>query len=251
MFPIGSNQPAGPPLVEAARRLSLTPPREKLRLGEVLGISGPVRARRVEPPAGAATRVLIPVDEKLDVPGFVIRPAGIERGLLLALDDRGKEAAVADLPVDMLLAHGWALAGVDPRGFGELQTVQRGWVAAVSLLIGENFVSRQALDLAHAAAALAPKSLGIYARGDNAALAATYFLASAPKVRFFIVRDGFVTLRHFLERRPRSRSRSSSERRPGPNNRLRSRDPVGYVPFRGLEGPDITDLWTRRKPTVF
>src|SRR4029434_7327129 len=146
------------------------------------------------------TRVLIPVDEKLDVPGFVIRPTGIERGLLLALDDRGKEAAVADLPVDMLLARGWALAGGDPRGFGELQTVQRGWVAAVSLLIGENFVGRQTLDLAHAVAALAPKSLGIYARGENAALAATYFLASAPKVRFFIVRDGFVTLRHFLER---------------------------------------------------
>jgi dienelactone hydrolase len=248
VFPIGSNQPAGPPLVEAARRLSLTPPREKLRLAEVLGISGPVRARRVELPAGAVTRVLIPVDKKLDVPGFVIRPTGIERGLLLALDDRGKEAALADLPVDMLLERGWALAGVDPRGLGELQTAQRGWVAAVSLLAGENFVGWQALDLAHAAGALAPKSIGIYARGENAALAATYFLASGPKVRFFIVRDGFVTLRHFLER-PASLAlsfRLQNEDR----DRTSAFDreiPFAYVPFRGLEGPDITDLWSAAK----
>jgi dienelactone hydrolase len=248
VFPIGSNQPAGPPMVEVARSLALRPPREKLQIAEVLGIPGPVRTPRVELPAGTTTRVLIPVDEKLDVPGFVIRPAGIERGLLLALDDRGKEAAVADLPVDMLLDRGWALAGIDPRGLGELQTVQRGWVAAVSLLLGENFVGRQALDLARATVALAPKSLGIYARGENAALAATYFLGSGPKVRFFIVRDGFVTLRHFLER-PASLAlsfRLQNEDR----DRMTAFDreiPFGYVPFRGLEGPDITDLWSAAK----
>jgi dienelactone hydrolase len=248
VFPIGGNRPTGPPLVEAVRRLSQTPPREKLSLAEVLGIPGLVRARRVEPPAGTATRVVIPVDEKLDVPGFVIRPKGTERGLLLALDDRGKEAAVADLPVDLLLDHGWALAGVDPRGLGELQTAQCGWVAAVSLLLGENFVGWQALDLAHATAALAPKSLGIYARGENAALAATYFLGSGPKVRFFIVRDGFVTLRHFLER-PASLAlsfRLQNEDR----DRMTAFDreiPFGYVPFRGLDGPDIADLWSAAK----
>jgi hypothetical protein len=248
VFPIGSNQPAGPPLVEAVRRLSLAQPREKLRTAEVLGIARPTRPGRVEPPAGAATRVLVPVDEKLDVPGFVIRPDGVERGLLLALDDRGKEAAVADLPVDMLLARGWGLAGIDPRGLGELQTTQRGWVAAVSLLIGESFVGWQALDLAHAASALAPKSLGIYARGENAALAATYFLTLGPKVRFFIVRDGFVTLRHFLER-PASLAHSFRLQNQD-RDRMTAFDreiPFAYVPFRGLEGPDITDLWSAAK----
>jgi hypothetical protein len=182
------------------------------------------------------------------VPCFVIRPAKLERGLLLALDDRGKEAAVSDLPVDMLLDHSWAVAGVDPRGLGELQTTLRGWVAAVSLLVGENFVGRQALDLEHAAAALAPKSIGIYARGENAALAATYFIASGPKVRFFVLRDSFVTLRHFLER-PASLAlsfRLQNEDR----DRTTAFDreiPFSYVPFLGLEGPDITDLWRAAK----
>jgi dienelactone hydrolase len=248
VFPAGSNQPAGPAMVEAARTLSRKAPRKRISLPEVLGVSGPSRPPRSESPAGRATRILVPVDSKLDVPCFVIRPAKVERGLLLALDDRGKEAALSGLPVDMLLDHGWAVAGVDSRGLGELQTTQRGWIAAVSLLLGENFVGAQALDLEHAAAALAPKSIGIYARGENAALAATYFITSAPKLRFFVLRDGFVTLRHFLER-PASLTLSFRLQKED-RDRTTAFDreiPFSYVPFLGLEGPDIPDLWRAAK----
>ena len=40
-----------------------------------------------------------------------------------------------------------AFCGVDPRGIGESATDKAGWVFAVSLLLGENFVGRQAWDV--------------------------------------------------------------------------------------------------------
>ena len=67
--------------------------------------------------------------------------------MVVALDDRGKEALASDPIVESARAHGWAVCGVDPRGIGESATDKTGWVFAVSLLLGENFVGRQAWDL--------------------------------------------------------------------------------------------------------
>ena len=91
--------------------------------------------------------------------------------MLVALDDRGKEALASDPVVETAHARGWAVCGVDPRGIGESATDKTGWVFAVSLLLGENFVGRQAWDLGRVLEALGAaggfpgKPVGLYARG--------------------------------------------------------------------------------------
>jgi dienelactone hydrolase len=238
------NRSAGPAMVETARRLADALPRRKLRLDEVLGVANPLPARRINRPPASPARFTVRAQDGLEIPGFLLRPQGAERGLLLAVDDRGKEAAVSDLPVDQILARGWGIAGVDARGIGELRTAQMGWVAAVGLLAGESFVGRQALDLATAAAALAPASIAVYARGPNAALAATYLLGLGTRARCFVLRDGFATHRHFLDR-PESLPLSFRLQKED-RDRTTAFDreiPFAYVPFRALEGPDLPDLW--------
>ena len=132
-------------------------------------------------------RLLVPSEAGLDVPAFLLRPAGEVRGVLVALDDRGKEALASDPVVETAHARGWAVCGVDPRGIGESATDKAGWVFAVSLLLGENFVGRQAWDIGRVFEALGDpggfpgKPVGLYARGENACLAATY--ADRPGVR--------------------------------------------------------------------
>ena len=81
-----------------------------------------------------------------------------------------------------------------------------GWLSAVSLLLRENFVWRQGWDLARAVdylrAAFPRIPLGLYARGDNAALTALYAVAQRPDsgLRWYALRGGFLTYRHFFER---------------------------------------------------
>jgi hypothetical protein len=156
-------------------------------------------------------RLEIPIEAGIKVPAFLLRPEAEERGVLVALDDRGKEALASEPLIRAALEDHWAVCGVDPRGLGELGTTDRGWVAAVSLLLGENFIWREAWDLrrsmAYLAAAppLAGKPFALYARGDNATLAATYTLAQESRagkslLRCFVLRDGFLSFREFLDR---------------------------------------------------
>jgi hypothetical protein len=137
-------------------------------------------------------------------------------GVLVAVDDRGKEAVVSDPLVTTALARGWMICGVDPRGIGESATGKMGWVFAVSLLLGENFVGRQAWDLGRTFQALgstpefAGKPFGQYACGASVCLAATYAIARSadpnsmpPRMRWYVLRDGFLSYRAFIDR-PRS-----------------------------------------------
>ena len=107
----------------------------------------------------------------------------------MAVDDRGKEALASDPVVEKAHDRGWAVCGVDPRGIGESATDKTGWVFAVSLLLGENFVGRQAWDLGRVLEALGRpgafpgKPIGLYARGPNACLAATYAIARSVRPR--------------------------------------------------------------------
>src|SRR5581483_6724196 len=86
-----------------------------------------------------------------------------------------------------------------------------GWVFAVSLLLGENFVGRQAWDLGRVLESLgapelfAGKPVGLYARGPDACLAATYAIARASvpgrtPLRWYLLRDGFLSFRAFIDR---------------------------------------------------
>src|SRR5207302_1128723 len=82
---------------------------------------------------------------------------------------------------------------------------QMGWVAAVSLLMGENFVMRQAADLRQVMELFIRQPLAIYARGPNSSLAAAY--AAYQTRAKFVFRDGFASYRQFFER-PRSLAQS-------------------------------------------
>ncbi len=193
-------------------------------------------------------------------PAFLIRPVK-EKGLLVALDDRGKEAVAAEPFIQKAIGQGWAVLGVDPRGIGELQLNEHGWIFAVSLLLRENFVQRQAGDIiatawaVHRAPAYRAKPLALYARGQNASLAAMYVIGqmgreNRPELSWYMLRDGFVSFRQFLERPkswPASFKLFETDDR---TNRLTAFDreiPYWYYPFDALREYDLPDLLAASK----
>jgi alpha-beta hydrolase superfamily lysophospholipase len=154
---------------------------------------------------------LIPSEVGLEIPAFLLRPTGQVRGLVVAVHDRGKEALAVDPILQTARRRGWAVCGLDPRGIGESATDKTGWVFAVSLLLGENFVGRQAWDIGRALEALLAagaypgKPVALYARGPNASLAATYAIARASNagqapLRWYLLREGFLSYRSFIDR---------------------------------------------------
>jgi hypothetical protein len=119
---------------------------------------------------------------------------------------------------------------------------QPGWTAAVSLLLGENPVARQAEDLERALTT-AGRCAAVYAQGHNASLAATYAAARNPQRAAWILRDGFVSYRHFIDRP--IEAAKSFELKPEDKDRTMSFDreiPFAYVPFGALRYFDLTDL---------
>jgi dienelactone hydrolase len=217
-FPPGRNEPAGPAMMEAVRRLAraLPPSPPRIDLEAVLGPAPSAAPPRVKLSGDRLQRLLIASETGLDIPTFLLRPMGEVQGLLVALDDRGKEVLATDPAVKAAHAQGWAVCGVDPRGIGESAVDENGWVFAVSLLLGENFVGRQAWEIGRVfealgtAGAFPGKPLGLYARGQDACLAATYAIARASgseptalKLKWYLLRDGFVSYRAFIDR-PRS-----------------------------------------------
>ena len=217
-FPVGENQPAGPGMIEAVRRLAkdLPPRRARLALAQSS-------------------------ESDLTIPVLWWRPQGRARGVVAAVDDRGKEALASDPAVQAILKRGWAVCGMDPRGIGELATTKAGWVFAVSLLLGENFVQRQGGDLARAIDRAGATAL--YARGDNAALAATYALAQRPKLRWFILRDGFLSFRQFFERPESLKASYALETEERFRTATYDREiPYHYLVFEGLRSFDLPQL---------
>jgi dienelactone hydrolase len=235
-FPEGGNQPAGPGMEAAVRRVAdtLVPAG---RLPEPPG----VEAAPIRPGDAPVGRLLIPSADGVAVPAFVARPAGPQRGVLVGIDDTGKESLASDPLIVAALANGWTVCGIDPRGIGELATGKDGWVAAVSLLLGENFVLRQAADIL-AAARTFGKPLGLYGRGPNASLAAAYAIGRRPP-RWYVLRDGFLSFRHFLDR-PKSLPRSFELHREA-RFRTAAYDreiPFAFFPFDALRQFDIPQL---------
>jgi acetyl esterase/lipase len=212
-FPTGRNEPAGPAMIAAVRRLArdLPPSPPRIDRDAVLGLAPPAPPALPKLSGAPVERLLIPVETGLDVAAFLLRPAGEIRGVIIALDDRGKEVLASDPVIQQAHSRGWAVCGVDPRGIGELAVDKTGWVFAVSLLLGENFVGRQAWDIGRAFDALgAPESfpskpIGLYARGPNACLAATYAIARTSEagqspLGWYVLCDGFVSYRAFIDR---------------------------------------------------
>ncbi len=97
------------------------------------------------------------------------------------MDDEGRDDLSPDPILQEAFRRGWALWVVDPRGIGELKVANEGFVFATSLLLGENFVWRQAADISRILGDL-PKDnrpKGLYARGKTAGLIAAYVAAIA------------------------------------------------------------------------
>jgi dienelactone hydrolase len=196
-FEDGWRHPAGPGMEAMARSLAARPAR-----GEPLPL---VAAPPVKPVAIADKPV-----QRLELPSWTTVPAFLvkaerQKGVLVAVDDRGKDALMDDPLVQRALAEGWAICGVDPRGIGELDPGGKGFVFSVSLLSGDNFVARQAGDLKVALRAFEGQKVALYARGDNAALVATYLIGSGARLEWYALRNGFLDYSQFLDR-PGSRA---------------------------------------------
>jgi hypothetical protein len=255
-FPSGQNQPAGPAMIQAVRRLArdLPPSPPRIDLRAVLGPAPTGPPARVKVSGARLQRLLIPSEAGLDVPAFLLRPAGEVRGLVVALDDRGKEVLASDSVIQEAHAQGCAVCGVDPRGIGESAVGKTGWAFAVSLLLGENFVGRQAWDVGRVLEALGGsgafpgKPIGLYARGENACLAATYTIARTAEpgqtpLRWYILHEGFVSYRAFIDR-PRSLS-ASYRLLPEDRDRTTAFDheiPAAFFPFDALRWFDLPQL---------
>jgi dienelactone hydrolase len=255
-FPPGHNEPAGPAMIEPVRRLArdLPPSPPRIDLETVLGPAPKTPPARVTVSRAPLQRVLIPSEPGLNIPAFLLLPVGAIRGLLVAVEDRGKEALASDPVLKQANPAGWAICGMDPRGIGELSTDKPGWVFAVSLLLGENFVGRQAWDISRviealkAAPAYAGKPVGLYARGQNACLAATYAIARGttpghPPLGWYLLRDGFLSYRAFIDR-PRS-LRASYRLLPEDRERTTAFDheiPAAFFPFDALHQFDLPQL---------
>jgi dienelactone hydrolase len=203
-FPPGENRSAGPGIVAMASHLAArrTPLKSAPDLERILGVRAPSSGPTV---TIAGARFEVRQQDGVAIPVSMLRPQGEARGVIIAADDDGKEALAADLLLEEARAAGWAAACADPRGIGELAVKQPGWVFAVSLLLGENFVWRQALDLLAVARQFAGRRLALYGRGQNAALMITYLACWLGRsgelpVDWYVLRDGFVTYRHFIDR---------------------------------------------------
>src|SRR5262249_46629388 len=77
-FPAGRNEPAGPAMIEAVRRLArdLPPSPPRLDLDAVLGPRPSAPAAPVRLGDARLQRLLVPSEEGLDVPPFPLPPAG-------------------------------------------------------------------------------------------------------------------------------------------------------------------------------
>jgi hypothetical protein len=243
-------------MIEAVRRLArdLPPSPPRIDLDAVLGPPPTVPPARVKLSKERLQRLLIPSESDLQIPAFLLRPEGEVLGVVVALDDRGKEELASDPVVREAHARGWAVCGVDPRGIGESVTDKTGWVFAVSLLLRENFVGRQAWDIGRALEALTAdgafpgKPVGLYARGPNACLAATYAIGRASEpgrtpLRWYVLRDGFLSYRAFFDR-PRSLP-ASYRLLPEDRDRTTAFDreiPATFFPFNALRWFDLPQL---------
>lgn len=230
------NEPAGPGIIEAVRELAA---KAEPAQSQPVRLPPPppiplLRSLRLQ-------RVLIPSGQ-ITLPAFYLA-APRETGVLVAVDDRGKEELATDPVIREAAARGWSICGVDPRGIGESATTQKGWLGATSLLLNEDFVLQQGEDIARVISGFPGKRVALYARGDNAGLAAAYAIALAPDLAWYVQRDGFLSFRQFLDRPQSLHASFQLKREDKDRNTPYDREiPFSYVAFDRLLRPDIPQM---------
>jgi dienelactone hydrolase len=255
-FRSGRNQPAGPAMIAAVRNLArdLPPSPARTNLESVLGPMPAASPAQISIKDSPVQRVLVPSEPGLDIPAFLLRPPSEIHGVLVAFDDRGKEALARDPVIETARARGWAVFGADPRGIGESATDKPGWVFAVSLLLNENFIGRQAWDVGRVLQSLGAhggfpgKPVGLYARGPSSCLAAMYAIARSSQpgqtsLQWYLLRDGFLSYRSWIDR-PRSMP-ESYRLIPDDRDRMTSFDdeiPASFFAWNALRSFDLPQL---------
>jgi dienelactone hydrolase len=244
------HRPAGPALVALAKRLLEPPARPdvtRAALAEALGLpSADVPDVEV---VRSGDRLRWTMPDGVEIPARLRAPGGDWKGAVLATADAGSK------DLDVLLDAGWAVVEADPRGLGALATGKPGWTYAVSLLLGENFTGRQALDLAAGVRALrrrpelAGKPVGLVGDGPAAALAALYAAVLEPQAAWLATRGGFGSYRAFVER---GRAADASFLLGGPGDERRvpaDREiPASLVVFDVFRRFDLPDLHAALAP---
>jgi dienelactone hydrolase len=250
-FPPGENRPAGPGLVALAKSLAAPPPKpDPSQLAQALGI--PLQPRLTASSKlqrGPGSRVSWVGRDGLEIPGVLIPPSGAWTGAVLAAADTGKESLREQPELQAALRSGQALLLADIRGTGELATGKPGWTFAVSLLLGENFVGRQAMDLVagwralRALPELAGKPVRVFGSGPFMAQAALYAAVLEPRVSEFRSVGGFRSYADFVDRSA-TESASYTLARPGEEKTVRidTELPAALIPFDVLRRFDLPDL---------
>lgn len=236
-FPKGENRAAGPGIVAEVKRIAPGQREPWLRI-EAEGCRIAVQDTPVQ---------------RLDLcgtPAFLLKPKGEPAGVLVALDDRGKEVLTEDLVVRAAMERGWAVCGIDPRGIGERAVRPMNWVAAVSLLLDDWYVRRQAADILTVLRSFVGTRVALYARGDNAGLAAAAALNDNP-VAWFALRDTFLSFHAFLDRPKMLEASYELRKSDATRNAPYDREiPFHYVPFRAFERTDIAEMLGRSQGVV-
>jgi dienelactone hydrolase len=266
-FPVGQNRLAGPGMNALAKAIAArerAPAREtdhqpQRELCTTLGISYPLPLPLAPDLMGMDPRLSLGgtpdarlrgwrMPDGVFIPALLLRPRGTNRGALLVVGDGGKEAMLEHPAVREAYAAGWAVVLADLRGTGELAVTKPGWVYAASLLLGENFVGRQALDLVAGVRAtraepwLLGKRVAVLASGRFASLAGLYASVWEPEIAWLAAEHGFASFRAFLDR-PLSNPLSFSLAAPGKEREvaLDREIPHAIIPFGVLRGTDIPE----------
>ena len=265
------NVPAGPgmnalalSILEKKKHVPSTPEAMRRAVASMLGIPDPLPLApapalvrdeerltgRQNLAAGLDERVGWRTPDGVPIPAVLVgsSPTNV-RGVLVAVDDRGKENVLRHPAARAAFEAGWTVVAADLRGMGELKITKPGWVYAMSLLLGENLVGRQALDLISGIRALraepahAGKPIAILAVGADASLAGLYAAVLEPNIAWLAAEEGFHSFRAFVHR-PESSVLSYTLAEPGRERdvKLDREIPHWLIPFGAALGPDIPDL---------
>ena len=209
---------------------------------------------------GHLTRHTHTAQRGVRIPLLSMRPGPIgaspANGVLVAIDDRGKEELVSDPIVrEAVEKRGWQIRIIDPRGIGEMRGKKAGWAYRTSLLMGEDFVWRQAEDIRYyveCADRSASHIVGLYARGPNATLAAAYALATArPQPEFAVFRDGFLSFREVVQRKDALESASGDGNTEADVSLWGDETPDHWFPLGGLQAGDLPAFFEARRGREF
>jgi hypothetical protein len=254
-LPKGTQISSVPGISDMIKRLASEAPSPEAQesLDSLIGTapSGADAGWSLRGPPSPLTRDNLKVGGGVLMPVTILRPGedhgGGGRGALLAIDDEQKESLVSDPVVQEALRRDYLVFEMDPRGFGETAVQRPAWEFATSLLVGDNFVWRQAWDIRALADELcntfnSKLSVSLYARGPNSSLAAAYAikLLGSSCLDWAVLRGGYTSIQQFLNYPAAIKSAAAGQT-----------IPYDYFAFDALRAPDLAELLGSARAHVF